>query len=102
MAYFSLVSLKYSIEKVYKTPIEMMGVKKTILLLKIVKIPMSAALSVFTKKGKAANDITLHNEPVIVYNPTCLEESLRKNDFIFSSKILTIDFYRCGVADNSK
>jgi len=60
-----------------------MGDKNTILLLKIVNMPISPGLSVFTKKGNAANEITLDKEPVIVYTPTCLKESFSRIDFKF-------------------
>jgi hypothetical protein len=44
----------------------MMGVKKTIELLKILRIPISPSVSVFTKKGRAANEIIFVSVPVIV------------------------------------
>lgn len=56
---------------VYKTPIETMGVRKTMQLLKIFKMPISPSLSIFTKNGKAAKEIALQSEPVTVYTPTC-------------------------------
>lgn len=61
----------------------MMGDKNTILLLKIVNMPISPGLSVFTKKGKAENEITLDKEPVTVYTPICLKESFNRIDFMF-------------------
>ena len=51
---------------VYSTPIETMGVKKTMLFAKIFNMPISPSLSVFTKNGSAANDMALHREAVIV------------------------------------
>lgn len=72
---------------VYKVPNEMMGVKKTMQLLKIVNMPISPALSIFTKNGKAANDIALHNEAVMVYMATCLKEVFSKIDFMLCNKI---------------
>ena len=73
-------------EMVYKTPIETRGVKKTMLLLKIFRMPISPSLRVLTKKGKAANEIALQREPVTVYAPTCLTESLSKISFRFCNK----------------
>ena len=49
-----------------------MGVKKTMVLLKIFNNPISPSLRVFTKNGKAAKEMALHKEPVMVYTPTCL------------------------------
>ena len=51
---------------VYKTPMEMMGVKKTIQLLKILRMPISPSLKVFTKNGSAANEMALQSAPVMV------------------------------------
>lgn len=51
---------------VYSTPIETTGVKKTMLFAKIFNMPISPSLRVFTKNGKAANDIALLKEAVIV------------------------------------
>ena len=68
-----------------------MGVKKTIQLLKIFRIPISPSLRVFTKKGKAANEIALHKVPVTVYTPTCLNESFNNIDFAFCNKTVKIE-----------
>jgi hypothetical protein len=48
---------------------EIMGVKKTIQLLNMFRIPISPSFNVFTKNGKAANDMALHKEAVMVYVP---------------------------------
>jgi hypothetical protein len=53
-----------------------MGVRKTIELLKIFRIPISPSLNVFTKNGSAAKEIILVKAPVIVKSPTCLKEFL--------------------------
>ena len=66
-----------------------MGDKKTMQLLKMASIPISPALRVFTKKGSAANDITLDIVPVTVYIPTCLKESFSKIDLMLGNKILS-------------
>ena len=76
---------------VYRTPIETTGVKKTMELAKIFRIPMSPSWRVFTKNGRAANDIALHSEPVIVYAPICLKESFNNIDFIFCNNSVKID-----------
>ena len=67
----------------YKTPIETIGVRKTIQLLKIVRIPMSPSLSTFTKKGRAANEMALQSEPVMAYTPTCCNDFFNNMDLIF-------------------
>ncbi len=76
---------------VNNTPIEIMGVKKTIQLLKIFRIPISPSLRVFTKNGRAANEMALHKEPVMVYAPTCLKESFSNMDFTFCNKTVNMD-----------
>ena len=43
-----------------------MGVKKTMELLKIFKMPISPSESVFTKKGSAAKEIIFVSVPAIV------------------------------------
>lgn len=61
----------------------MMGVKNTMQLLKMVRIPISPSLSVLIKKGSAANESALHKVAVIVYAPTCFRESLNNMARIF-------------------
>jgi len=53
--------------------------------------PISPSLRVFTKNGKAAKDMALHNDPVMVYIPTCLKESLNNIDLIFCNNTVKID-----------
>jgi hypothetical protein len=60
-----------------------MGVRKTIELLKIFRIPISPSLNVFTKNGSAAKEIILVKAPVIVKSPTCLKEFLVNKKFSF-------------------
>jgi len=66
----------------------MIGVRKTIQLLKIFKMPISPSLSTFTKKGKAAKEIVLQSEPVRVYTPTCRIDFFSNIDFIFCNNKL--------------
>jgi hypothetical protein len=44
----------------------MIGVRKTMVLLKIFNIPISPSESVFTKKGRAAKEIIFVSVPAIV------------------------------------
>lgn len=46
-------------------------------------MPISPSLKTFKKKGSAAKEMVLQTEPVMVYMPACLKESLSKMDFIF-------------------
>lgn len=71
---------------VYKTPKEITGVKKTMVLPKILSIPISPSLSVFTKKGKKTKEITFVIAAVAVYIPTCVNDFLETDVSSFGNK----------------
>ena len=85
-AYCCLSILKYSTENEYSTPNELIGVKKTMVLLKILRMPISPSLRIFTNRGSAAKEMTFVRVPITVNMPTCFTELLFTNENNFENK----------------